>query len=509
MYIEHQKGTAFELIFPMRDSTTPANFKTGLSPTDTAYYKDGAGSWTSLSIADTAAEIGSTGVYEISLTTSELNHDWVMVAFTASGAAATCYLFRMDGDIPANVESVETDAINAAALKADAVNEIRDAILADSTAFNGASIAAILADTNELQTDDVPGLIAALNDLSAAAVNAEVDAALDTAIPGSPTAGSINERLKALDDAYTAVRASYLDNLNVGGLVASSAEVTAIQNNTRVRVIVPFIMERPDSGSTSFKLHLYVYDTDGNMEALDSTPTITAENQAGTNRSGNLGTVTLESTGHYSVTYSVTDSHAIEQLIFEWTVVEGGVTRLHGAASQIVDTTAVDFTASDWADLQAILVDTAEIGAAGAGLTDVGLSAAALQDIVTIAQIQAECEAALAAYTAATAANISSAESSIRGADSDDLKSISDEIGALNDIDGTAVKLAADGLNAVVVETGLNMLEVMRLIAAALCGTLAGANTTEVTIKNAGGTTTRIVATVDQSGNRSAVVLTP
>lgn len=35
-------------------------------------------------------------------------------------------------------------------------------------------IASILADTNELQTDDVPGLIAALNDLSAAEVNAEM-----------------------------------------------------------------------------------------------------------------------------------------------------------------------------------------------------------------------------------------------------------------------------------------------------------------------------------------------
>ncbi len=41
-----------------------------------------------------------------------------------------------------------------------------------------AETALIVADTNELQTDDVPGLIAALNDLSAAAVNAEVDTAL-------------------------------------------------------------------------------------------------------------------------------------------------------------------------------------------------------------------------------------------------------------------------------------------------------------------------------------------
>ena len=36
-------------------------------------------------------------------------------------------------------------------------------------------VTAVLADTNELQTDDVPGLISGLNDLTAAEVNAEVD----------------------------------------------------------------------------------------------------------------------------------------------------------------------------------------------------------------------------------------------------------------------------------------------------------------------------------------------
>jgi len=50
------------------------------------------------------------------------------------------------------------------------------------TADHTANIAAILADTNELQTDDVPGLIAALNNISAANVLTQVNAALDTAI---------------------------------------------------------------------------------------------------------------------------------------------------------------------------------------------------------------------------------------------------------------------------------------------------------------------------------------
>lgn len=45
-----------------------------------------------------------------------------------------------------------------------------------------ASIDAIEADTNELQTDNVPGLIAALNDLSSANVLTQVNIALDTAI---------------------------------------------------------------------------------------------------------------------------------------------------------------------------------------------------------------------------------------------------------------------------------------------------------------------------------------
>jgi len=44
------------------------------------------------------------------------------------------------------------NALNAAALATDAVNEIRDAILADSTPFNGATIAAIEADTQDIQS---------------------------------------------------------------------------------------------------------------------------------------------------------------------------------------------------------------------------------------------------------------------------------------------------------------------------------------------------------------------
>lgn len=71
---------------------------------------------------------------------------------------------------------------------------------------NSTQLAAIVADTNELQTDWTDG---GRLDLIADAVLSDTD---------------------ALETRLTATRAGYLDNLNVGGNVASSAEVTAILN---------------------------------------------------------------------------------------------------------------------------------------------------------------------------------------------------------------------------------------------------------------------------------------
>jgi len=95
MIIHHKKNTAFELVIPMVDKSTPSSFKSGETVSVTAYYKDGAGSWTSLSISDSFTEIGSTGLYEISLSAAELNHDWVVIKATASNSADTFITFRM------------------------------------------------------------------------------------------------------------------------------------------------------------------------------------------------------------------------------------------------------------------------------------------------------------------------------------------------------------------------------------------------------------------------------
>jgi hypothetical protein len=55
------------------------------------------------------------------------------------------------------------------------------------------------------------------------------------------------------------------------------------------------------------------------------------------------------------------------------------------------------------------------------------------------------------------------------------------------------------------VETGLDVTEALKLITAALAGKVSGAGTSTVTIRDVNDTANRIVATVDTSGNRTAV----
>lgn len=58
-----------------------------------------------------------------------------------------------------------------------------------------------------------------------------------------------------------------------------------------------------------------------------------------------------------------------------------------------------------------------------------------------------------------------------------------------------------------VLEAGYTAEEIMRVMAAAMAGEVSGAGTTTITIRDIGDTTDRIVATVDGTGNRTAVTL--
>lgn len=101
----------------------------------------------------------------------------------------------------------------------------------------------------------------ALTTQEKADVNAEVDSALNTAIPGSPTADSVNERLVTLDNAYTAARAAYLDNVNNANLATVPA-ITAARigyldniNNSQLLNISSTILGRIDAAISTRSSH--------------------------------------------------------------------------------------------------------------------------------------------------------------------------------------------------------------------------------------------------------------
>lgn len=131
---------------------------------------------------------------------------------------------------------------------------------------------------------------------------------------------------------------------------------------------------------------------------------------------------------------------------------------------------------------EAITVVAAPLDAAGVR-NAVGLASANLDtqlaDLPTVAEFEARTLLA-ADYGTATAVG--------------DLPTAEENAAALLDL--------TDG-----VETDLTPREAMRLFAAALGGVLSGGGTTTITIKGAGVATTRVTATVDEDGNRSAVTL--
>lgn len=147
---------------------------------------DAAGTAAALhATTDAALAVVDGNVDSILTDTNELQTDWhdggrLDLILDAAGGAGDPWITALPGAYGAGTAGkIIGDNINAPISTVDTVVDgikaVTDA-LPDAGALS--DLATILADTNELQTDDVPGLIAALNNLSAADVNAEVDTAL-------------------------------------------------------------------------------------------------------------------------------------------------------------------------------------------------------------------------------------------------------------------------------------------------------------------------------------------
>lgn len=200
-----------------------------------------------------------------------------------------------------------------------------------------------------------------------------------------------------------------------------------------------------------------------------------------------------------SLTSGMTTAGSIGKKLADWTIhsaadVWAVATRVLTAGTNIVLAKGTGVTGFN--DLSAAQVNAeadtalADYDAPTKAELDAGLGA--LNDL-DATEVQSAAAAALAAYDPPTRTELTS-----------DISSVLSAIGALND--PTAAAVAAAVLAAGDID-GYSLEEAQKLQLAALCGVLAGAGGTTVTIEAADGSKTRITATVDSSGNRSSLTL--
>lgn len=272
--------------------------------------------------------------------------------------------------VPGDAMDLVADAVDASAVATSGAQEIRDEILDDATRFSGADIGATLADTNEMQgklpTNNIMGsLVKTGKDDEIDAILADT-AAMQPLIDQSLSTTESNIRGTDNRDLTEIAGASFAaaDNLHNAKIQrdAIQSDISDIQNNTRFSASIP-ILERPLSGTAAYKIRVNLEDTSGNPEDPDaSTINVNVTNQAGASRNLNLSSTTMTklAVGRYEVTYNVASSHALEQLLFEFSYAENTIAFTRDRSSTVVDATEVGFTAADRADLQNVLADTNE-----------------------------------------------------------------------------------------------------------------------------------------------------
>ncbi len=267
----------------------------------------------------------------------------------------------------------------------------------------------------------------------------------------------------------SAARAGYLDNLNVGGAVATAAAVANIQNNTFIGTNIPQMQERPDAGSITVPIVIFINDETGSPADATGTPAVALTDDAGNDLSARLSVVSHPATGKYTLDLTVTSADELEGLHWEITATVNTKARRFVATTALVDTTAVDFTSTDRTNLGTILSKVTPLPGDPADASDVA--------------------AAIAAAVTAINTNVDVNETKI-----DATKTVVDAINAAlaslaTAAALTAVKLVTDRLSAMLAVSGAGpnyqfTADALELAPGGGAGP-TGANTLTVTVKNA------------------------
>ncbi len=238
-------------------------------------------------------------------------------------------------------------------------------------------------------------------------------------VPATISAGDVSGNLPANMVQNNGVAQTGGDIFAQEGLI-----LTAVNNLNNLSALAnlfgPTTMEIPASGSLAYVLTLTVRDEEGHLVDLTASPTVTAANSAGTDRSTNLSAVTHASTGVYTFTYTVQSSAVQEGL----TIKASGTTVAPDSSTRLA-----------YLNCAAVSIDTATaIGAIKTQTDKIGTTAA---DSSNVTGIKAQTDKI--GTTAADSSNVTGIK-----AKTDNLPAQPASTG-----DTQAAKLAANGLDSV------------------------------------------------------------
>ena len=276
---------------------------------------------------------------------------------------------------------IAVDAIGASELATDAVNEIRDAILSDSTPFLGASIAAILVDTGttlDTKLNDIQGATFATGTDSLEAIRNQGDAAWTTGAGGSIANGTSDSG--STTTMVDAIRTEADTDYWKGDWI----EFTSGNIDGQVRLITGFT---PGTDTITFApattqavtTQTYNIIAAANIDLVNTATTLTGHTVQTGDNFARLGA---------PAGASVSADVAAVKVDTAATLVDTAVIGVAGAGLTDITINAASVDAV-WDELQSahvavgsfgevatevasILVDTAEIGTAGVGLTNIG-----------------------------------------------------------------------------------------------------------------------------------------
>lgn len=190
----------------------------------------------------------------------------------------------------------------------------------------------------------VAGIVASTTNITAGTMTTTTN--LTNAPPDSSGTTTLLGRM-------TAARAGYFDNLNIGGNVASHADIAALNQSASKHLLLVTVGQFEPGETYTVEMRTFAA-ADGSAVNADTTPTLTATGNVSGSLSANLSVASNPATGLYRWTYTPGATPTLEQIRFDGSATISSATFTLSAYSQTVDFATAVFTATDQSHLTSI-----------------------------------------------------------------------------------------------------------------------------------------------------------